>query len=103
MHNNMNPREFEAWRLIVKKFDYQYGLAVKGKADYRSEPISMKILRDFYWNGVAFRYLGNFMMKYQEFDHFVKKFFQMKSKLSPSQKRKPPYKKVEEDGQGILF
>jgi len=27
----------------------------------------------------------------------------MKSKLSPSQKRKPPYKKVEEDGQGILF
>jgi len=63
----------------------------------------MKILRDFYWNGVAFRYLGNFMMKYQEFDHFVNKFFQMKNKISPSKKRKPPYKKVEEDGQGILF
>jgi hypothetical protein len=103
MKSGSNPREFEAWRLIVKKFDYQYGLATAGKADYRSEPIKTKILRDFYRNGVAFQHLGNFMTKYQEFDHFVNKFFQMKNKISPPKKRKPPYKKVEEDGQGILF
>ncbi len=89
----MDYHEIQCWKKLIGVFNRLYGSKVFDKEDYKSEPIVIKIINDFYYGDTGYIYLGNFIARYRSFEHFKNKFFEMKNKYSPAdpEKRKAPY------------